>query len=186
MLLKASKSILSLFKQHFCENPSKLVNLADFASQKKGRHFTTYFSKGNFRKKKKGLILVTVTLTKWTFFAIGPILMIFMGGRVNTCYFLDFAKFLQKKGKKGYYGHFGTLLDLDINPVRYQNNHSTPFYPFFQKCFEIYKVTCIYSATHKYHWNRSNRKKGPFGQSGAYPKSDLFFFFENFLYWNMW
>ena len=38
--------------------------------------------------------------------------MIFMGGRVNTCYFLDFEKFLQKKGKKGYYGHFGTLLDL--------------------------------------------------------------------------
>ncbi len=35
---------------------------------------------------------------------------------------------------------------------------------------------------HKYHPNRSNRKKGPFGQSGAYPKSDLFFFFENFLY----
>ena len=80
--------------------------------KKKGRHFTTYFSKGNFRRKKKGPILVTVTLTKWTFFSIGPIWMIFMGGRVNTCYFLDFEKFLQKKGKKGYYGHFGNLVFL--------------------------------------------------------------------------
>ena len=80
--------------------------------KKKGRHFTTYFSKGNFRRKKKCPILVTVTLTKWTFFSIGPIWMIFMGGRVNACYFLDFEKFLQKKGKKGYYGHFGTLAIL--------------------------------------------------------------------------
>jgi hypothetical protein len=38
--------------------------------------------------------------------------MIFMGSRVNTRYFLDFEKNLQKKGKKGYYGHFGTLVDL--------------------------------------------------------------------------
>ena len=53
MLLKASKSILTIFKHYFCENPSKLVILADFATQKKGRHFTTYFSKGNFRRKKK-------------------------------------------------------------------------------------------------------------------------------------
>jgi hypothetical protein len=84
--------------------------------KKKGRHFTTYFSKGNFRRKKKGPILVTVTLPKWTFFSIGPIWIIFMGGRVNTCYFLDFENVLQKKGKKGYYVHFGTLLDLCPNP----------------------------------------------------------------------
>ena len=77
--------------------------------KKKGRHFTTYFSKGNFRRKKKCPILVTVTLTKWTFFSIGPIWMIFMDGRVNTCYFLDFEKFFQKKSKKGHYRHFGTL-----------------------------------------------------------------------------
>ena len=32
MLLKASKSNLTLFKQHFCENPSKFANLADFAT----------------------------------------------------------------------------------------------------------------------------------------------------------
>ena len=54
MLLKASKSILTIFKQYFCENPSKLVSLADFVSQKKGRHFATYFSiKRKFSKKKK-------------------------------------------------------------------------------------------------------------------------------------
>jgi hypothetical protein len=54
MLLKASKSILTIFEQYFCENPSKLVSLADFAThKKKEHHFTTYFSKGNFRKKKK-------------------------------------------------------------------------------------------------------------------------------------
>ena len=35
-----------------------------------------------------------------------------MGARVNTCYFLDFEKILPKKGKKGYYGHFGTLADF--------------------------------------------------------------------------
>ena len=56
MLLKASKSILTIFKQYSCKNPSKLVSLADFVTQKKGRHFTTYFSKGNFRRKKKGPI----------------------------------------------------------------------------------------------------------------------------------
>ena len=53
-----------------------------------------------------------------------------MEGRVNTCYFLDLETFLQKKGKKGYYGHFGTLIDLDTNPARYQNDRSTPFYHF--------------------------------------------------------
>ena len=31
-------------------------------------------------------------------FSIGPIWIIFMEGRVNTCYFLDFETFLQKKG----------------------------------------------------------------------------------------
>ena len=72
-----------------------------------------------FEEKKKVRFGIRTTLTKWTFFSIRPIWMIFMGGRVNTCYFLDFEKFLQKKGKKGYYGHFGTLLDLDINPARY-------------------------------------------------------------------
>ena len=35
-----------------------------------------------------------------------------MGGRVNTCYFLDFEKFLQKKGKKGTMYIFGTLADF--------------------------------------------------------------------------
>ena len=69
--------------------------------KKKGRHFTTYFSKGNFRKKKNVRFGIRNTLTKWTFFSIGPIWMIFMGGRVNTCYFLDFERILQKKGKKG-------------------------------------------------------------------------------------
>ena len=142
MLLKASKSILTIFKQYFCENPSKLVSLSYFASLKKGRHFTTYFSKGNFRRKKKLPILVTITLTKWTFFSIGPIWMIFMEGRVNTCYFLDFEKFLQKKGKKGLYAYFGTLAifaSLDTIWPRYQNVHSTLFYPFFVKIFRNLK-----------------------------------------------
>ena len=92
--------------------------------KKQGRHFLEYFSKENFRRKKKGPILVTVAMTKCTFFSIRRIWMIFMGGRVNTCYCLDFEKNLQKKGKKGYYCHFGTLLVLDINPARYQNDHS--------------------------------------------------------------
>ena len=105
---------------------------------KKGRHFTTYLSKGHFRRKKKCPILVTVTLTKWTFFSIGPIWMIFMEGRVNTCYFLDFEKFLQKKGKKGYYGHFGTLaifVSLDTKKPSYQNVYSSLSYSFFSNIF---------------------------------------------------
>ena len=110
--------------------------------QKKGRHFTTYFSKGNFRRKKKCPILVTVTLTKWTFFSIGPIWMIFMEGEVNTCYFLDFEKIFQKKGKNGLYSYFGTLVFLCPdwqNPPRYQNMHITIFYPFFAKNFQNIK-----------------------------------------------
>jgi hypothetical protein len=89
--------------------------------KKKGRHFTTYFSKGNFRRKKRGPSLVTVTLTKWTFFSIGPIWMMFMGSRVNTCYFIDFEKFLQKKSKKGLYAYFGTLADFVVSSI-FQDN----------------------------------------------------------------
>ena len=61
---------------------------------------------------------------------------------VNTCYFLDFEKFLQKKGKKGYYGHFGTVaifVSLDTKKPRYQNMHITLFYPFFAKNFQNLK-----------------------------------------------
>ena len=53
-------------------------------------------NRGNFRRKKKVRFGIRTTLTKWTFFSIGPIWMIFMEGRVNTCYFLDFEKILQK------------------------------------------------------------------------------------------
>ena len=65
-----------------------------------------------FEEKKKVHFWMRTTLTKRTFFSIGPIWMIFMGGRVNICYFLDFEKNLEKKNKNGYYGHFGTLLVL--------------------------------------------------------------------------
>ena len=51
-----------------------------------------------FEEKKKVRFGIRTTLTKWTFFSIGPIWMIFMEGRVNTCYFLDFETFLKKKG----------------------------------------------------------------------------------------
>ena len=65
-----------------------------------------------------------------------------MEGRVNACYFLDFEKFLQKKGKKGYYTYFGTLAifaSLDTKWPRYQNVHSTLFHPFFAKIFRNLK-----------------------------------------------
>ncbi len=97
------------------------LGLSILLLKKKGRHFSSYFSKGNFRRKTKLPILVTVTLTKWTFFSIRPIWMIFMEG-------IDFEIFLQKKGKKRYYGHFGTLLDLCPNPARYQNDHRKFFF----------------------------------------------------------
>ena len=98
MLLKASKSIFTISNSTFVKIDQNWLVWPILTVKKKGRHFTTYFSEGNFRRKKKGPILVTVTLTKWTFFSIGPIWMISMGGRVNTCYLLDFEKFLHKKG----------------------------------------------------------------------------------------
>ena len=110
--------------------------------KKKGRHFLEYFSKGNFRRKQKVHFWIRTTLTKWTFSFIIPIFMIFMQGRLNTYYFLDFENILQKKGEKGYYGHFGTLLDLcpDWQKwLRYQNVHNTLFYPFFAKIFQNLK-----------------------------------------------
>ena len=72
MLIKASKSTLPFFKQHFCENPSKLVNFFD-----------------------------TLTLNPWTFFSFYPFFVLFRGSRVKACYFLDFHIFVKKKGKKG-------------------------------------------------------------------------------------
>ena len=66
-----------------------------------------------------------------------------------------------------------------------ENDHSPPFYPFFVKNFRNLKSNMYSLYPHKYHPNRFNRKKGTFGQSGAYPKVEIFFFFENFLYWNM-
>ena len=53
MLLKASKSILTIFKQYFCENPSKLVSLADFASQKKKDVILPHISVKEIFEKKK-------------------------------------------------------------------------------------------------------------------------------------
>ena len=53
MLLKASKSILTIFKQYFCENPSKLVSLADFVSQKKRTSFSRIFQERKISKNKK-------------------------------------------------------------------------------------------------------------------------------------
>ena len=95
MLLKASKSILTIFEQYFCENPSKLE------SKQKDVILPHISVKEIFEEKKNVHFWIRTTLTKWTFFSIGPIWMIFMGGRVNTCYSLDFEKILQKKGKKG-------------------------------------------------------------------------------------
>jgi hypothetical protein len=108
--------------------------LENFVTQKKGPHFLAFFRKRNFRRKKK----VRFLLRLWTFFFIWPIYMIFMVGKVNTYYFLDLEKFLQKKCKKGYYEHFGTLAILcpDLkNRSRYQNVHSTLFYHFFVNVF---------------------------------------------------
>ena len=52
-----------------------------------------------------------------------------MGGRVNTYYFLDFEKFLQKKGTKGLYAYFGTLADcvtlMDFVKVLLKNGQIT-------------------------------------------------------------
>ena len=54
MLVKTSKSILTIFKQHFCENPSKLVNLADFVTQKKKNDIFSHISgKEIFEEKKR-------------------------------------------------------------------------------------------------------------------------------------
>ena len=53
MLIKASKSTLLFFKQHFCENPSKLANLADFVSQKKKDVIFSNISEVKISREKK-------------------------------------------------------------------------------------------------------------------------------------
>ena len=59
MLLKASKSILTIFKQYFCENPSKLVSLADFATQKKKDVILPHISVKEIFEEKKSPLLDT-------------------------------------------------------------------------------------------------------------------------------
>ena len=53
MLLKASKSIFTIFKQYFCKNPSKLVSLADFVSQKKKDVILPHISVKEIFEEKK-------------------------------------------------------------------------------------------------------------------------------------
>ena len=89
MLIKALKSTLSFFKQHFCENPSKLANLADFVSQKKKTSFFRIFQ-WKYRKKKKNVRFLCGSL--WPhdlFFSFYPFFLLFMWSRVKACYFLD-------------------------------------------------------------------------------------------------
>ena len=112
MLLKALKSIWTIFKQYFCENPSKLVSLSYFATPKKRTSFYHIFQYRKFSKKKKGPIWDTHHFDQMDLFFYWTDLDDIYGGRVNICYFLDFEKDLKKKGKKGYYGHFGTLADF--------------------------------------------------------------------------
>ena len=112
MLLKASKSILTIFKQYFCENLSKLVSLSYFATPKKKDVILPHISVKEIFEEKKGPFWDTHHFDHMDLFFYQTDLDNIYGGRVNTCYFLDFEKFLKKKGKKGYYGHFGTLLDL--------------------------------------------------------------------------
>ena len=97
MLLKASKSILTIFNQYFCENPSKLVSLADFASQKK-KVILPHIAVNEIFEKKNIHFWIRTTLTKWTFFSIGPSYMVFMGDREQVWHFWTPTK---KKGKKG-------------------------------------------------------------------------------------
>ena len=52
MLIKPLKSTLHFFKQHFCENPSKLANLANFVSKKKNVIFSNISGGENIEKKK--------------------------------------------------------------------------------------------------------------------------------------
>ena len=50
--MKASKKAVPFFKQHFCENPSKLANLANFVSKKKNVIFSNISGGENIEKKK--------------------------------------------------------------------------------------------------------------------------------------
>ena len=55
MLIKASQSTLPFFKQIFCENPSKLANLADFVTQKKKDVIFSNISGGENIERKKNV-----------------------------------------------------------------------------------------------------------------------------------
>ena len=118
MLIKALKSTLPVFKQHFCENPSKLAKTADFVSQKKKTSFSRIFQKVKISKKKKTCpIFVTLTLTLlylWTFLFLFILFSYYLWrSRIKVCYFLDFPKlFAKNRVKRGYCGHFGHLADF--------------------------------------------------------------------------
>ena len=102
MLIKALKSTLHFFKQHFCENPSKFANLADFVSQKKRRYFLEYFSRWKYREKKTSDFWYANFDPLDLFFFLPFFLLLFIGTRVKACYFLDLQKLLQRQGKKGF------------------------------------------------------------------------------------
>ena len=57
------------------------------------------FQEVKISKKNKCPIFVTLTLTPWTFFFYS-FFVLFMGSRINACYFLDFQK-VQKGYSKG-------------------------------------------------------------------------------------
>ena len=53
------------------------------------------------------------------FFLFYPFFVLFMGSRVKACYFLDFQKFLQKNGKKGYCGLFCLDFEMEEKDAMY-------------------------------------------------------------------
>ena len=80
MLIKASKRTLPFFKQHFCENPSKLANLADFVIKKKDVIFSNISGGENIEEKKKCPIFDTLTLNPWTFFSFFTLFLYYLWG----------------------------------------------------------------------------------------------------------
>ena len=90
-----------------------LGNLADFASKKKDIIFLNISGDENIEEKKMS-DFCTAHFDFIDVFSFHIFLALFMGNKEkdDLCYFLDFQKFLQKRGKKEYCGHFGHLTDF--------------------------------------------------------------------------
>jgi hypothetical protein len=130
MLIKASKSTLHFFKQHFCQKLSKL------ATQKKRRNFLAYFRRLNscfFFKNVRFLIR-----SLWDFFSFYRFLCAIYGEQSKSMVLFRFIKiFAKKKDTMSNLEHILAKICSKFD----QNRHITLFCKFFYKSKKYHTFT---------------------------------------------